>query len=91
MDPKRADQPVDARLEDWLRRTQTPLDLVALMTIWLTILPFTRVTDTSSFTFWVIGRLMLSCLYGIDILVRARLSTAPRQLREAPTRSRWPR
>ena len=77
MDPKHAGNLSTPALEDWLRRTQTPLDLVALMTIWLTILPFTRATDTSGFTFWVIGRLMLSVLYGIDIVVRSRLSTAP--------------
>jgi voltage-gated potassium channel len=66
-------------LQAWLQRTQTPLDLVALMTIWLTILPFTRATDTSGFTFWVVGRLLLSLLYGIDITVRARLSASPRR------------
>jgi voltage-gated potassium channel len=67
------------RLQEWLRRTQTPLDLVALMTIWLTILPFTRAADTSGVTYWVIGRLLLSCLYGVDIAVRAHLSAAPRR------------
>lgn len=76
---KEPDHLTTPALQDWLRRTQTPLDLVALMTIWLTILPFTRATDTSGFTFWVAGRLLLSLLYGIDITVRARLSAAPRR------------
>ena len=79
MDQKEPDHLTTPALQDWLRRTQTPLDLVALMTIWLTILPFTRATDTSGFTFWVAGRLLLSLLYGIDITVRARLSAAPRR------------
>lgn len=72
-------------LEAWLQRTQTPLDLVALMTIWLTILPFTRATDTSDVTVWVVGRLLLSGLYGIDLIVRSRLSAAPlRYVRSHP-------
>jgi voltage-gated potassium channel len=79
MDPKEPDHLTTPALQDWLRRTQTPLDLVALMTIWLTILPFTQATDTGGLTFWVIGRLMLSGLYGIDLIVRARLSAAPRR------------
>jgi len=67
------------QLQAWLQRTQTPLDLVALMTIWLTILPFTRVTDTSFLNWWVIGRLLLSLLYGVDIVVRSRLSASPKR------------
>lgn len=65
------------RLEEWLRRTQTPLDLLALLTIWLTILPFTASTDTSGFMWWVVARLMLSTIYGIDVVVRSRLSARP--------------
>jgi hypothetical protein len=67
------------RLEAWLRTTQTPLDFLALVTIWLTILPFTRATDTSGFTFWVAGRLALSFIYGVDLAVRAHLSARPRR------------
>jgi voltage-gated potassium channel len=85
MEPKEPDHLTTPQLQDWLRRTQTPLDLVALMTIWLTILPFTRSTDTSGITFWVVGRLMLSALYGVDLLVRSRLSAAPwRYVRSHP-------
>jgi voltage-gated potassium channel len=63
------------RLEAWLRRTQTPLDLLALLTIWLTILPLTTATGTGTITWWLVARLVLSTTYGIDIVVRARLST----------------
>jgi len=65
------------RLQEWLRRTQTPLDVVALATIWLTILPFTPATDTSSLGFWVWGRFLLSLLYAGDLAVRAHLSASP--------------
>jgi voltage-gated potassium channel len=74
MEPDRLMTP---RLEAWLSRTRTPLDLLALMTIWLTILPFTGSTDTKGFTSWTISRLALSAIYGLDLLVRARLSAAP--------------
>jgi voltage-gated potassium channel len=65
------------RLDEWLRRTQTPLDLLALLTIWLTILPFTTATDTTGLTGWVVGRLVLSVVYGIDVAVRCHLSEQP--------------
>jgi voltage-gated potassium channel len=71
------DSPTTPRLEEWLRRTQTPLDLLALLTIWLTVLPFTSATDTSGLTWWVVGRLLLSMVYGIDVVVRSRLSGRP--------------
>ena len=61
-------------LDAYRRRTETPLDLLALFTIWLTVLPFTGATDTSGFTWWVAGRLALSVVYGIDLWIRARLS-----------------
>ncbi len=66
------------RLEQWVARTRTPLDLLALFTIWLTILPFTSVTNTEGLTWWVMGRLLLSGVYAVDIIVRARLSARPR-------------
>ena len=64
-------------LEAWLARTRTPLDLLALLTIWLTILPFTAASATWGLTPWTIGRLVLSTVYAIDLVVRARLSRAP--------------
>jgi len=73
------------RLEAWVARTQTPLDLLALLTIWLTILPFTSAVDTSGLNWWIVARAALSTVYGIDIAVRARRSTNPwRYLRTHP-------
>jgi voltage-gated potassium channel len=78
--PKDVPDPLSTpRLERWLAATTTPLDFLALATIWLTILPFTRATDTSSLTFWVVGRLMLSLVYGIDMGIRCHLSTNGRR------------
>lgn len=74
--PKDEPDPLSTpRLEAWMAATTAPLDFLALATIWLTILPFTRATDTSSLTFWVTGRLVLSTIYGIDMAVRCHLST----------------
>ena len=62
-----------------MKATTTPLDFIALATIWLTILPFTKATDTTTLTFWVVGRLVLSSIYGIDLAIRCHLSTNGRR------------
>jgi voltage-gated potassium channel len=77
MEPEHLTTP---QLERWLAVTRTPLDLLALFTIWLTVLPFTTVRAVAGSTaLWWIGRVGLSLVYGIDLLVRARLSAQPRR------------
>lgn len=78
--PKDVPDPLSTpRLERWLAATTTPLDFLALATIWLTILPFTQATDTSTLTFWVAGRLVLSLIYGVDMAIRCHLATNGRR------------
>jgi voltage-gated potassium channel len=66
------------RLQAYLVRTQTPLDILALLTIWLSVLPFTSVHPVGQNRMtWVIARLALSSVYGIDMVIRSRLSARP--------------
>jgi voltage-gated potassium channel len=75
MEPENLTTP---RLQAYLARTQTPLDVLALMTIWLSVLPFTSVHPVGENRMtWVIARLALSFVYGIDMAIRSRLSARP--------------
>ncbi len=70
--------PTTPRLEAWIDRTQTPLDLLALLTIWVNVLPFTSVSFVADYRgFWVAARLLLSFVYGVDMAVRCVLSRRP--------------
>jgi voltage-gated potassium channel len=74
------DAPVDPdfpsrRLASYLDRTQTPLDLLALMTLWIVVVP------PNDFGSWwreaLAARLALSATYAFDLYFRARLSGRP--------------
>jgi voltage-gated potassium channel len=66
------------RLQTYLARTQTPLDVLALLTIWLSVLPFTSVHPVGENRItWISARLALSFVYGIDMVIRAQLSARP--------------
>lgn len=70
------DEP-DARtpaLTRYIARTQAGLDLVAVCTIWLTILPLTGIADETSWPYWLAGRLALSLVFLTDLVIRSRLS-----------------
>ena len=70
------DEP-DARtpaLTRYIARTQAGLDLVAVCTIWLTILPLTGIADQQTWPFWMAGRLALSLVFLTDLVIRSRLS-----------------
>jgi voltage-gated potassium channel len=60
------------RLASYLVRTQTPLDLLALMTLWIVVVP------PHDFGSWwrvaVAARLTLSAVYAVDLYFQARLS-----------------
>ncbi len=60
------------RLDRYSKRTQTPLDVLALVTLWLVVVPPTKLgIDT-----WLalILRIALSAVYGIDFAIRIRLA-----------------
>jgi voltage-gated potassium channel len=60
------------RLERYRRRTQTPLDVLALLTLWLVVVPPTKlVIDT---TVAVTLRVALSAVYAIDFMIRIKLA-----------------
>ena len=73
-DPSEA-EPDNPRLDNWINHTTLALDLIALFTIWLTIVPLGSIhrVATEPF-FWYAGRIVISVIYGIDMGVRTYLS-----------------
>jgi voltage-gated potassium channel len=73
--PLGAGEPGNERLDHYLARTQTPLDLLALCTLWIVIVPprlFSSNDDVATVGLTV--RIGLSVIYGIDMLARTRLA-----------------
>ncbi len=63
------------RVQQWSARTQLPLDMLALATIWLSVIPISEMLRFSSNRgLWLAARLALSVVFAIDIGVRAVLS-----------------
>lgn len=63
------------RLDRWLERTTTPLDMLALLTIWLTLVPFASIhRSLGRPAWWIIARLAISGVYLVDMAVRTALS-----------------
>lgn len=73
---RRGQEFLDApRLDAWLAATTTPLDLLALCTIWLTIVPIANLDSLAGKPgYWWAGRLTLSSIYFLDMAIRVRLS-----------------
>ena len=72
--PANADDP-SGRLAAYMARTQTPLDVVALLTLWIVVVPpsdFGTAHHASTIALTV--RVALSVLYGIDMAIRAGLA-----------------
>ena len=67
----------EPRLHEWTARTRTPLDMLALCTIWFSIIPISQMLHFTHAGIWLIARAALSAVYGIDIAVRAVLSRRP--------------
>jgi voltage-gated potassium channel len=64
------------RLASYMSRTQTPLDVLALLTLWIVVVPPGDFGSRSSVV--VAARVTLSAVYAVDLYIRARL--APRHL-----------
>jgi voltage-gated potassium channel len=62
------------RLDRWINRTTLPLDLLALFTIWLTVVPLGGIHDERHPFFWYAGRILVSVIYAIDMIVRTVLA-----------------
>ena len=66
-------------LRHYVARTQSALDLVALLTLWIVVIPVRQLGMGEELTIGgVIIRLTVSFIYGVDLAIRARL--APRHL-----------
>jgi voltage-gated potassium channel len=63
------------RLAAYNARTQTPLDLLALATLWLAVVQpsYFGTTDDAQVIVWA-ARLCLSLVYGIDLVIRSVLA-----------------
>ncbi len=64
-----------SRVDAYQRRWRIPLDMLALVTIWLIVVPPGVITSDHVFYLTLVGvRLGLSMVYAIDITIRARLA-----------------
>jgi voltage-gated potassium channel len=70
------------RLGEYEARTRVPLDLLALATLWLVVVPPGDFGHDVTYIVWAF-RLALSAVYGIDIAIRSAL--APRHVHYAFT------
>ena len=63
-----ADNP---RLDRWLQRTTLPLDMLALCTVWLTLVPFASLhRSVGNPSWWFAARIGISFVYFVDMAVR---------------------
>ncbi|HZI77286.1 MAG TPA: hypothetical protein VFD73_25250, partial [Gemmatimonadales bacterium] len=65
----------DGRLAAYMMRTQTPLDLLALATLWITVVPpgnFGPSPDAGAVALTV--RIGVSAVYGVDMAIRSLLA-----------------
>lgn len=68
-------EPGNPRLDRWINKTTLPLDLIALCTIWLTVIPFGAIHNIAGHPMvWYVGRITISVIYGFDMAVRTFLS-----------------
>src|SRR6185312_8498918 len=70
------------RLAEYEARTRDPLDLLALATLWLVVVPWWDYGHVARYIVLAF-RVALSVVYGIDLALRSAL--APRPFRYAPT------
>ena len=63
-------------LMSYIARTEVGIDLVALCTIWLSVIPFTAELRADR-NWWLAARIVLSGIFLVDLVVRARLSARP--------------
>jgi voltage-gated potassium channel len=74
-DATNADDP-SGRLAAYTRRTQSPLDLLALATLWIVLVPIGDFsTKHHAQTVALVVRIGVSVVYGIDMAIRSRLAT----------------
>ena len=63
------------RLRQYMLKTQSGLDVLALLTLWIVVVPPGDLTTThAGYLGAILARVTLSVIYGIDITIRARLA-----------------
>ncbi len=73
------DENTSLRLRAYIVKSQTALDLIALLTLWIVVVPVRQLGVGEDLTIGgIVIRLAVSFIYGIDLAIRARL--APRHL-----------
>lgn len=74
-DPQGTDTTSASRLDTYLARSQRPLDLLSLVTLWLVIVPPGSITIPGVPYGVILGlRLALSLVYAVDMTIRSMLS-----------------
>lgn len=74
-----------ARLEAYTERTRTPLDLFAMLTLWIVLVPLSDFARGRIAIGALIVRASISVVFGIDMAIRARLAPHSwRYVREHP-------
>jgi voltage-gated potassium channel len=73
VDPQALVDDPSGRLAAYMARSQTPLDLLALVTLWIVVIPPGDFGGDAS-TAAVIVRVSLSVIYGIDMAIRTVLA-----------------
>src|SRR5262249_48108489 len=74
-EPLQGAEPGNDRLDAYIRRTQTPLDLIALCTLWVVVVPprlLGAPGDIEAIA-WVV-RISVSVIYGADMTIRTWLA-----------------
>jgi voltage-gated potassium channel len=73
VDPQLLAEDPTGRLSAYMARTQTPLDLLALVTLWIVVIPPGDFGGDAS-TAAIIVRVALSAIYGVDMAIRTALA-----------------
>jgi len=74
----RLEQNTTDELEAYIRRTESTLDLIALLTLWVVVIPFRSFgSGTTAFMVAVLTKLLVSLVFAIDMFRRARLAPQP--------------
>ena len=64
------------RLGAYLAKTRTPLDLLALLTLWVVVVPYTEFREQASHLdfYALVVRIGVSVVYAVDMTIRATLA-----------------
>lgn len=71
-------QNTSPELEAYILRSESNLDFVALLTLWIVLIPFSSFgSDTTAFMVALLTKLLVSFVFAVDMFRRARLAPQP--------------